>query len=121
MGVICIGTLVMTAWYPQSRDKITISFISNSVRFTDSPIAFWGIATLFILTGIVAFAILFRTRLAYHLGIAYCMVAFAFLGTLTAMGIGVVNDPYATFMLLALIFGGLGAYFFRQRNEWKNG
>ena len=119
MSVISIGTLLIIAIYPQARENITISFISNSVRFTEYPVAFCAIAALFIFAGILSFLILFRSKLAYYVGAFYCFVALTLLGSLTAMGVGVVNDPTTTYVFLTLIFGGLGIYFWRNRNKLK--
>ncbi len=98
---------------------VTIGFITHSVTLVDHPVAFWGIAALFVFAGIVAYLILFRIRFAYDLAIVYCVAALLFLSALTALNIGVVNKPYATYFLLVVVYGGIGVYFLRHRNEWN--
>jgi len=120
MGVVSIGTIACLVVYPQARPNISISFVSNSVRYIDYPITFLGIAAMFILAGIVGFSILFRWKPAFDIGAAYCATALLFLGTITAMGIGVVNDTFSTYIALILVFGGLGIYFLKRRDQWMN-
>ena len=120
MGVVSIATIACLVVNPQARPNISISFVSNSVSYTDYPITFLGIAAMFIFAGIVAFSILFRWKPAFDIGAAYCATALLFLGTITAMGIGVVNDTFSTYVALTLVFGGLGTYFLKRRDQWMN-
>jgi hypothetical protein len=120
MAVVSVATIAWLVAYPHEGQKISISFVSNSVKYAENPGAFLGIATMFIFAGIVGLSILFQWKLAFDLGIGYCATAFLFLGTLTAMGTGVVNDPFPTYVVLFLVFGGLGAYFLKRRKQWIN-
>jgi len=119
MGIISIGTLAIVLTIPSAVDKVSISFISNSVTYSDHPIVFVGICSLFILAASVGLAIVFKNKYAYDFGVLYSLIAFLFLGSLAIFRIGTVNDPATTVFVLFVVFGGFFTYRFRNRNEWK--